>query len=225
MRVLYEEEVRALLAAAPAERAGDGVACFLDLAASLGAGWPRAGAAAVAAPLARGLLEHAAARRAGRLELAVFGGEARPGLELAAELSAALQRACLAAAVGYEAHLVADGAPLDAAWARRLSGAGVVRVQLGLELPRRGAPGGAWARVLDAAAGARGAAGLVLRAAVEPGGDLERLVDALEARGLAGAGSGVALYLARRAPSLQQARELVAISDLLRSAAAPSLRQ
>ncbi|GEJ56132.1 hypothetical protein [Anaeromyxobacter diazotrophicus] len=210
MRVLFEEDVRARLAGGPP--GGTALSCLVDLHVP----WP--GLRGVGArELAESVLRRVAERRAGWLDLAIFGREPLRELGAAAALSSGLQRACLAWGVGFAAYVVGDGAGLDAAAARQLARAGVARLQVALEVPRRSAHagGGGWLRVLDAAAQACARIRLVLRVNPEPPCDFEALMGALEERGLPAAGPAVALYLARRAPWAQQARELVALSALL----------
>lgn len=215
MRVLFEEEVRGRLAGRPGG-AGACLSYLVDLHV------PGPGlSGSQARGLAESVLRRVAERRAGWLDLAIFGREPLRELEGAAALSSVLQRACFASGVGFAAYVVSDGAGLDAAAARRLGRAGVARLQIALEVPRRRARGDrGWLRVLDVAAQACAGVRLVLRVNPGPSCDFEALVGALEERGLPEAGPGIALYLARRAPCAQQARELVALSALLETSTA-----
>jgi hypothetical protein len=230
MRVLYEAEVRALLDLGSLGHAVPSVSCLLDLReAAAGAPCRSRLDHAAAGRLADVMLGHLTQGQTVRLEVAIFGGEPLLELEGVLELSGALQHACRASGVLYAAHVITGGALLDATAARRLSEAGVARVQVGLEIPRARPSGGSsegrgWPRILDTVAQACSEARLVLRVTPDAACDFEALVDALEERGLAAAPS-VALYLAQRATCVQQARELLMISALLEAGAAPVLLQ
>lgn len=239
MRVLFEEEVGALLAAAPAGRAVASLSCLVDLRLEGdggGTGGERAEPTgeltdASLERVAEAMLRDVALRGADRLDLGIFGIDTQRELDRAIGLSRWVKRGCLEAGVGYAAHAIVGGALLEASVARRLSRAGARRLQVTLEA-RRPSPGRpcsagegpqSWRGVLDAVAQASAEIRLVLRVSPDATCDFEGLVDALEERGLVAAGPAVTLYLARPALQAQQARELVAISQLLAAAPAPAL--
>lgn len=239
MRVLFEEEVGALLAAAPASRAVASLSCLVDLRLAGdggGAGGERAEPTgelmdASLERLAEAMRRDVALRRAGRLDLGIFGIDTPRELDRAVGLSRWLKRGCLEVGVGYAAHAIVGGALLEASVARRLSRAGVGRLQVTLEA-RRPSPGPpcsaregprSWRGVLDVVAQASAEIRVVLRVSPDATCDFEGLVDALEERGLVAAGPAVTLYLARPAPHAQQARELIAMSQLLTPAPVPAV--
>lgn len=222
MRVLFEEDVKALLVPRPP---GAAVSCLVDLRAGTRARLgpaPRLSEAAGRA-LAEGVMREARVRGAGQLDVALYGGE--PLCDVAAVLSFSrhLRRGCLRAGMGFAAHVLTRGALLDGERARCLAEAGVARLQVTLG-PTRARPGGrrtGWRRTLDAVRRARQAVPIVLRVRPDASCDFEALVQALEERGLVGEGPSLALYLAGQAAPAQQARELIAISGLLDACDAP----
>jgi len=239
MRVVFEEDVRALLETAPPHRGGRALSCLIDLRLPCNMrceGCRRAGSVqrlteTAASGLRDRILTEVDEHDAGQLDLVFFGGEPLIDAPRVLTLSSDLQAACAQRGVGYAGHLITNGTLLDAKVARGLARAGLARVQVTLEGGRLAqdrrhrmlSGGGSWSRVLAGLRCARKEVTLVLRVAPEGlEGGLEELLAALDRAGDLVRDDAVVLYVARRAAYPQQARELAALSPLLDTTAAPA---
>ncbi len=237
MRIIFEEDVRALLEAAPPHRGGRALSCLLDLhlpgdvrcEGCESAGEVQRLTPAVAGGLRDRVLQQVDEHDAGQLDLVLFGGEPLLDARHVLALSSELQAACVRRGVGYAGHLITNGALLDAELARGLARAGLARVQVTLEggllAQGRRRRGGAesWRRALAGLRCARKEVALVLRLSPDGlEGELAELLAALDHAGDLAGDDGIVLYVARTAAYPQQARELAALSPLLDSTAAPA---
>lgn len=239
MRVVLEEQVRAWSRAlgggggAPA-----GMSCLLDLNLPCNLrcqGCDGVGPAALPGASVR-LLSHDVVRRAvesgaSRVDVAFFGGE--PLLERASllALSADVKRACERLHIDYAGHLVTNGTLLATVDPGALARAGLRSIQVTLEggprphdrVRRTSDGGGTWERIVAGLRRMRGAAQVVVRSSAGDDQEIAELVGALDREGVLAGGGVAALLLARRAPYVEQARDLVHLFPLL--AAWPCLVQ